>query len=190
MKPSAVRAGIAMVGMAGGLALAGCGSAPPLVHSLAAHAPKPVSLAADDTADVCAPEHQTMKIAIEAYVAMTGVLPGTEADLVTGGFLRRESDNFDLAIADGNYQIVAVSDRCAGFQPGTPTVSTDPPLSSPAPSCDAQRKVFETAWEAYRADHGNPPASEADLVPDYMRAESTGFDLVGTEIVAVPGVCD
>ena len=58
------------------------------------------------------------------------------------------------------------------------------------PSCEAQRKVFETAWEAYRADHGNPPSSEADLVPTYMRAESAGFDLVGTEIVAVPGVCD
>ena len=135
-------------------------------------------------------DYRTLLTATEAYVAMTGALPASESDLVAAKMLLHEIDDFDLVIADGDYQVVAAGDRCSGFHPGTPTVSTDPPPASAAPSCDAQRKVFETAWEAYNADHGNPPGSEADLVPNYMRAESTGFDLVGTEIVAVPGVCD
>jgi hypothetical protein len=135
-------------------------------------------------------DYRTLLTATEAYVAMTGALPASESDLVAAKMLLREIDDFDLTIADGDYQVVAVGDRCAGFHPDAPTLSTDPPPASAMPSCDAQRKVFETAWEAYNADHGNPPSSEADLVPAYMRAESTGFDLVGTEIVAVPGVCD
>ena len=57
-------------------------------------------------------------------------------------------------------------------------------------SCEADRKVLETASEAYSADRGVPPESEADLVNEGLLIhESSGWDLVGTEIIAVPGVC-
>jgi hypothetical protein len=58
------------------------------------------------------------------------------------------------------------------------------------PPCAADLKTLQTAWEAYYAVNGVPPASEQDLVDaGLIRQLSDGFDLVGTEFVAVPSVC-
>ncbi len=55
-------------------------------------------------------------------------------------------------------------------------------------SCDAERRTLEVAVEAYTLIEGGAPTTEADLVGDYLREESTLFDLdpAGT-IVPAPG---
>ena len=63
--------------------------------------------AAEQAANSCEVERRTMEVAIEAFLAATGELPATEADLVTSEMLRAESDTFDLG-PDGT--AVAVPD--------------------------------------------------------------------------------
>lgn len=42
-------------------------------------------------------------------------------------------------------------------------------------ACDADRSTIEVAVEAYNAQYGNYPASQADLVPAFMRKQSTKY---------------
>jgi hypothetical protein len=44
----------------------------------------------------CDAELKTMQVALEAFTIMTGGAPVIEADLVTQGFLRAESEVYDL----------------------------------------------------------------------------------------------
>lgn len=44
----------------------------------------------------CDIERTTLATAVEAFVALTGAAPATEADLVTGGLLRTEVQAYDL----------------------------------------------------------------------------------------------
>ena len=181
-----------------GALLVGCGSSPSFVHSQRA---EQAGLVAPGVSDLCSMEYRTLVIGTEAYVAMTGVLPAIEADLTTAGLLLHDVDDFDLVIADGDYQVVAVGDRCVGFEPnyppaGTdgpvptdPAADTDPPSASGPSTCEAERKTLEVASEAYTAQYGTPPVTEADLVPAYLRVELDGYDLVAGVIVPVPGVC-
>ena len=193
-----VRIGCASAVVICGSMLVGCGSAPSSVHSITA---EQAGLVAPGDSDLCSMEYRTLLIGTEAYVAMTGVLPATETDLVTAGLLLREVADFDLVIAADDYQVVAVGDRCAGFEPDSGTFETegveptDPALgadtssASAPPNCNAERKTLETASEAYTAQHGTPPVTEADLVPAYLSVDLGGFDLIAGVIVAVPGVC-
>ncbi len=45
---------------------------------------------------VCGVERQTLETAIDAYEALTGDLPTSEADLVDQGLLREETSSYDL----------------------------------------------------------------------------------------------
>ncbi len=67
----------------------------------------------NETGDPCRAEWKTLEVAIEAYHAMFGAdAQPTEADLVTEGLLRNESDALDIA----DDAVVAVADGpCAGF---------------------------------------------------------------------------
>lgn len=164
--------------------VAGCGADQAIVHSQTA---RQVALR---VANECSPEYRTLLTATEAYVAMTGELPGSEGDLVTSEMLREEIPDFDLVIADDDYEVIVSGRRCAAFDPNAPVVEPEPEPVSAVTNCDVDRRTIETAWEAYNADHGTPPVTEADLVPLYMRVAPLGFDLVGTEIIPVLGVCD
>jgi prepilin-type N-terminal cleavage/methylation domain-containing protein len=42
-------------------------------------------------------------------------------------------------------------------------------------ACDADRSTLEVAVEAYNAQYGNYPAAQSDLVPAFMRKESTKY---------------
>ena len=59
----------------------------------------------------CEADRKTMEIAVEAYWAMTGVGPASEADLVAEQLLRHESSSFDLDAA-GNV-VPATTAICA-----------------------------------------------------------------------------
>jgi hypothetical protein len=166
------------------LVAAGCGSDKAQVHSQAA---QQVRLTVGPK---CAIGYTTLATASEAYWATTGGPPPNQSILVSEGFLRYEVDDFDLVVNDDEYQLNAVG-ACTGFDP---TVDIMPEAEEPpgdAMNCAADLKTLQTAWEAYYANTGNPPASEQDLVNAGLLHEvSTAFDLVGTEFVAVPGVCD
>ena len=55
-------------------------------------------------------------------------------------------------------------------------------------SCLAERNIMENAVEAYYALNGQNPTVEADLVPMFLRAESSTMDLDSAgNIVAAPG---
>ena len=63
-------------------------------------------------------------------------------------------------------------------------------IASTAPvdigECEKQHKVLEVAMAAYFTATGSAAASEADLLPEYMGAEITGYDVVDGAIVPAP----
>jgi hypothetical protein len=134
-----------------------------------------------DAAALCRAEYKTMATGVEAYRAMKGGWPTTEADLVTAGLLWTEVVNFDFVVTGDQYQIVAVGDRCADFDPSNP--------AGRAVNCDVDRKAVETAVEAVTANTGSPPVTQDDLVPDYLRQTSRGFEVSNGTISPVAGVC-
>lgn len=51
-----------------------------------------------------------------------------------------------------------------------------------------ERQEIELAVSSYEILKGSLPATEADLVPDFLRTQSALFDITPTgEVVAVPG---
>lgn len=171
---------IAAIGAAG---TAGCGAEEVMVRSRSA---QQIDVAVDNG---CSVQYQTLAVAMEAYWASTGGLPASEGELVGAAMLREEIDDFDVILSDSNYEVVGLFD-CARFDPEMPQPVAD---VQPAPtlSCDADRRNLQTAWEAYNAQTGGPPASETVLVEaGLLIAESPGFDLVGVEVVAAPGHCE
>ena len=52
--------------------------------------------------------------------------------------------------------------------------------------CEKQHKVLEVAMAAYFTATGSPAASEADLLPEYLVTEITGYDVVDGAIVPAP----
>ena len=87
-------------------------------------------------------------------------------------------------IKEGINAISATTTTVAGAQPapggGSPNAN--------AVVCSTERNVFELAVESFTILKGEPPASEAALVPDWLRAESPLFDLApdGT-VIPAPG---
>ena len=49
--------------------------------------------------------------------------------------------------------------------------------SATSAQCYAERNMLEQAIEAYLILEGSPPASEAAMVPDYLRIESVYLDI-------------
>ena len=176
-------AGVATLAAIGAVAASSCGAAEVMVRSRSAQQIDPVE------ANDCSVQYQTLAVAVEAFWASTGGPPASETELVSANMLREEVDDFDVIIAEADYEVVGVYE-CARFDPEAPraVVATE---RLPERSCEADRRTLETAWEAYYADLGRPPASEADLVTaGLLYEESLGFDLVGIEFIAVAGLCD
>jgi outer membrane murein-binding lipoprotein Lpp len=164
------------------LVVAGCSSDAAQVHSQTA---QQVRLTVGPE---CSIEYKTLATASEAYWALTGAAPVNQGVLVDEGLLREEIDDFDLLVNDDDYHLNAVG-ACTGFDP---TADTVPEAEEPADemNCAADLKTLQTAWEAYYANTGNPPASEQDLVDaGLLQTVSTVFDLVGTEFIAVSPLC-
>jgi hypothetical protein len=57
---------------------------------------------------------------------------------------------------------------------------------SSALACDADLVTLQTAIESFTLLNVDPPAAESDLVPNWLRSESTLYDLVDGQIVAAP----
>lgn len=73
---------------------------------------------------------------------------------------------------------------------GSPCVDVFSP--DDASTCEAERNTLQVAVEAYTAQYGAPPASEEDLVGDFLREPIERFDLDGSAqiVVAAGGPCD
>ncbi len=129
-----------------------------------------------DTARACRVEKRTLEVAREAYLAQNGAATEpTEDDLVTAGYLRTTSPTLDLL--DGVITAVPGGD-CEGIE-------LDPEPTQPD-DCEADRRTLEVAAEAYRAQLGEWPVDETDLVTSGMlRTVSSGYDL-GADGVVIP----
>lgn len=68
---------------------------------------------------------------------------------------------------------------------GTAATTVD---SNTRQACATQRRTLQTAVAAYNAQNGRYPASESDLVPDYLTEESADFDLAGGSATAAPDI--
>jgi hypothetical protein len=164
---------------------AGCGESAVTVHTEAA-----VQQASLQAPGYCSTEFRTLATATEAFWAMNMEYPTDQGELVDAGLLREVVDDFALAIVGSNYALVGV-EACVTFEPDESSFDAEPGATSEPSTCAADLHALQVAWEAYNADTGNPPDSEADLVEaGLLRHESPGFDLVGTRIIPVPGVCD
>ena len=61
-------------------------------------------------------------------------------------------------------------------------------LNATTAQCAAERGMMQTAVDAYEVLNGAKPASEAAMVPDWLRAESPYMDLdAAGNVVAAPG---
>lgn len=76
-------------------------------------------------------------------------------------------------------------------EPTTVPGQTTPPDgngNANAMACVTERQQVELAVESYDLLNGTLPTSEADLVPDYLRIESTLYDITPAgEVVPAPG---
>lgn len=126
----------------------------------------------------CAREFAEIALAGERFIAREGRDPESIEDLADDLAVEPE-----LWIYDSRSQTLAPSE-------GSPCV--DVFGEDVLTECDAERKTLEVAVEAYVAQYGAPPASEDDLVGDFLRQPVERFDLDGSaRVVATPGgPCD
>jgi hypothetical protein len=54
-------------------------------------------------------------------------------------------------------------------------------------ACMRERANLDQVLQTYELLEGAPPANEADLVPNYLRAESVLYDLADGAVVPAPG---
>src|SRR5262245_6829803 len=105
----------------------------------------------------CVDEAGSITIARLAYLAAhPGEAEPTMDDLVLEGLTGSPSDAVDLV--DG--EVVAVA--------GGPCEGIDLTIDWPQ-ECESARKTNEVAAEAYNAQNGSYPATDADVVPDFLR---------------------
>ncbi len=53
-------------------------------------------------------------------------------------------------------------------------------------TCDSDKKTLEVAVEAYYAKYNVDPASEADLIPGFVKSDSPNYNVSAGAIVAAP----
>jgi hypothetical protein len=163
----------------------------------------------------CDQDLRTLGAAIQAYSMLEGAPPADEAALVSGRYLREESESWD--VVDG--QVVAADPQCgeAGVAPlntavpvtapattiGQIVTSTEPPLSAEqmlaqmsdeqvaamgGPDCARQLTSIITAAERFVADRGTEPVAIADLTDaGYIAEPITLWQVVDEQLVAADG---
>jgi hypothetical protein len=150
---------------------------------------------ADATARDCRVRYRNVLIAVEAYFAMNGVstMP-TEQNLVDAMLLPALDEAYDVnpdGLVEADAMVAAVPGGiCDGVDVSTDSTVAQPSAADPPPvdadECTGQRTVLEIAIEAYVAAYGSPPTSESDLVPDWLRSELSGYDIVDGTITPAP----
>ncbi len=173
------------------LALAACGSNSPVEVIV-----KPgITAIEQSSALACDADRLTLETAIENFTLLNVDPPAAESDLVPD-WLRSESQLYDLV--DG--QVVPAPDSGCPAGTAATAAAADPsdPAAAPATTsgdgtvpvdlgeCEKQHKVLEVAMAAYFTATGSPAASEADLLPEYLVTEISGYDVVDGTIVPAP----
>lgn len=126
----------------------------------------------------CARELMEIAAAGERFVAREGRNPESLDEMAV-----------DLDIEPVLWQYDA-GDETLTPAPGSPCV--DFPTQEAESICEAERNTLTVAVEAYTAQYGAPPASEDDLVRDFLRQSVERYDLDGSAqvVVAPGGPCD
>lgn len=136
----------------------------------------------------CSASAKTLAVAAEAYFALNGVDPPNQQALVEAGLLYAPMTDVELAVApDHGYMISALNPSCEGYETFVPAESDtlDTVTRDIADLCETDGRSMAVALEAYFAQNGVYPASEAELVTaGFLRSESSGFDLRDGQIIS------
>lgn len=115
--------------------------------------------------------------------------------------MNRTARVFAVAIAvAGTLMLSGCKTVEQGIKAISPTTSTVVGQTAPAGggdpnanavSCTNERQVFQLAVDSYTMLEGQPPASEAAMVPDYLVSESKLMDLAadGSVVAAANSGC-
>ncbi len=122
----------------------------------------------------CTADAGNLTLARLAYIAANPGTEPTQAELVADGLTPEASAVIDLV--DG--VVVAV--------PGGPCVDLDLTIDWQQ-QCVTTKKTLEVASEAYFAQNGTYPASEADLAGEFTRYDSPIMDVVDGQVTVVAG---
>ena len=132
----------------------------------------------------CKAEAQTLAVAAEAHFAMFSEFPADQQALVQDGLLREPIADFELVVNADGYEVVQSNNVCDGWETAPDYEPETTEWNDSESSCESERRTVEVAREAYLAEYGVDPTSEADLVSaGLLRSESAGYDLRDGEIV-------
>lgn len=154
----------------------------------------------------CEPYQKTLEVAIEAYVAMDGAYPATEADLVEAGFIREEIASHDFDPVTGDV-FLAPGVTCAPPRDttlpsetatGIETVSaetiyadfeaSDTVEAVGGPECARELAEIAAAGLVFIEREGRDPESLDELAGDLdVEIELWQFDPENETLLAAPG---
>jgi hypothetical protein len=139
----------------------------------------------------CASDQKVVETAVETFYAAGGAQgSATVAGLVAAQLLREPSISYQIA-ADG-VSVVPIPGGPCDTTGATTTAApaTGTGTGSGTEQCEADRATLQAAVDAFGATYNVSPMSEAELVTaGLLVAQVAGYDLQGSTVVPVPGVC-
>lgn len=130
----------------------------------------------DSAAPECYADWLAVNFAAYLHTNLTGESVGS-ARLVANGFLEQPITTYEID-ADGRTTATGVQ--------ACPDLNLIDARDDTVRSCTVQQRTIETALEVYLAQSGSTSATFDDLVPDYLREQPVGWDLVPSEIPGDP----
>lgn len=115
-----------------------------------------------------------------------------ELDVDDRGLVHRLHVDEALGLSDLTVELTEVTDSPFTIEPPRVYYELDSGLmyvDGEAVDCASQQRTLEVVVEAYAAATGLAPVSEAETIPDYLREELVGYDIVDGAVVPVAGIC-
>lgn len=115
-----------------------------------------------------------------------------ELDVDTDGVVHRLHVDEALGLTDLTVELVEIRDAPLEIERPRVYYETDTGLvyvDGEAVDCATEQSTLEFVVEAYTAATGLVPASEAEMIPDYLRRDLPGYDVVDGAVVPVVGIC-
>lgn len=142
-----------------------------------------VAETAEAQARACKIQGLTLETGRDVFMAQYGVYPESEAALIADGLLGGDVPGQDL-LPDGT--LVAVN-QCVGV--GLPEADLPDPTGEN--HCRLEERAFLVAREAFRVSTGAYPATEDDMLGQFMDELSVDFDIAadGSPITALGSPC-
>ncbi|MEQ1699760.1 MAG: hypothetical protein ABMA25_06600 [Ilumatobacteraceae bacterium] len=141
--------------------------------------------------NACASDKKVIEIAVDVYYANGGAAGTATMDGLVAMQLLREPSTSYLVAPDGLTVLPIPGGLCdtAGGQ-AEPAPEQGGARAFTPEQCEADRVTLQGAVDTFGATYGVSPMSESELVSArLLAAELQGYDLQGSTLVPVPGVC-